>query len=249
MERPHRDCGTLREGSTWDRAARNGTSGDSATGNRPSGYRATRDSAAWQSAARWRVAKSLELFSCFFRNAWRISLITWDPVANRESYVPWKEGENVQIHTSNERNRRTVRFVLARSFRIPPHREYLECSCRCPIPSRLLKNYFDTLGTWDCWKSRTGPETPAGCSKRPSSHPPNPGAPRRAFPRARPQRARGRGVHTALRVNRSPIVWILANGETPSGVSLFALDPLHHENTAMGAPTKLADFFNILLVR
>jgi hypothetical protein len=38
----------------------------------------------------------------------------------------------------------------------------------------------------------------------------------------------------------------LANGETPSGLSLFAEDPLHQGRTAMGAPTKLAVFFNTL---
>ena len=50
-------------------------------------------------------------------------------------------------------------------------------------------------------------------------------------------------------MNRSPFAWILANGETPSGLSLFASDPLHQDSAAMGAPTKLADFCNILLVR
>src|SRR5687768_486280 len=53
----------------------------------------------------------------------------------------------------------------------------------------------------------------AGCSKSQPSHPPNPGAPRRAFSPARPQRAKRRDV-----------------------------EPLSD------ARTKLADFFNILLL-
>jgi hypothetical protein len=44
---------------------------------------------------------------------------------------------------------------------------------------------------------------------------------------------------------RGPVAHRDATGE--SYVELFALDPLHHESMAMGAPTKLADFFNILL--
>ena len=56
----------------------------------------------------------------------------------------------------------------------------------------------------------------------------------------------GEEVHIALCVNRLPVEWVLANGETPSGLSLFASDPLHQERTAMGALTKLADFFSIL---
>lgn len=37
-----------------------------------------------------------------------------------------------------------------------------------------------------------------------------------------PTERRGEAVHTPLRVNRSLIEWGLANGETPSGLSLFA---------------------------
>jgi hypothetical protein len=39
----------------------------------------------------------------------------------------------------------------------------------------------------------------------------------------------------------------LGERRDPSGLSLFALDPLHQEKTAMGTPTPLADFFSILL--
>jgi len=53
-------------------------------------------------------------------------------------------------------------------------------------------------------------------------------------------------VHTALRVGRSSLEWILANGKSPpvlptSEKSLLSVEPLSE------ARTKLADFFSILL--
>jgi hypothetical protein len=57
---------------------------------------------------------------------------------------------------------------------------------------------------------------------------------------------RGEEVHTALRVGRSPLEWILANGE-----SLPALPtsekPLLNVEPLSEARTKLGDFFSILL--
>jgi hypothetical protein len=57
-------------------------------------------------------------------------------------------------------------------------------------PSTLRKNCFRPLRLSQTGRAQSTKGRPAGCSKRPSSHPPNPGAPRRAFPRARPQRAK-----------------------------------------------------------
>jgi hypothetical protein len=49
-----------------------------------------------------------------------------------------------------------------------------------------------------------------------------------------------REVYATLRVNRSRFAWILANGETASGLSLFALDLLHldplHDEERNGYP-------------
>jgi hypothetical protein len=57
---------------------------------------------------------------------------------------------------------------------------------------------------------------------------------------------RGEEVHTALRVGRSPLQWILANGKAPSAFQtsenfLLSVEPLSD------ARTILADFFSILL--
>jgi hypothetical protein len=57
---------------------------------------------------------------------------------------------------------------------------------------------------------------------------------------------RGEEVHTALRVGRSPLQWVLANGKAPpvlptSKELLFNVEPLSD------ARTMLADFFSILL--
>jgi hypothetical protein len=57
---------------------------------------------------------------------------------------------------------------------------------------------------------------------------------------------RGEEVHTALRVGRSPLQWVLANGKAPtvlptSGELLFNVRPLSKVKTT------LADFFSILL--
>ena len=105
------------------------------------------------------------------------------------------------------------------------------------------------------------------------SHPPDPGAPRRASPRPRVHRAKRRGgtyrtlcepaahrakpsvltpleksasgfrVSSALRVNRSPSGWIVASGEAHSALSLLALDPLHQERKSNGAPDKAGRLF------
>jgi hypothetical protein len=57
---------------------------------------------------------------------------------------------------------------------------------------------------------------------------------------------RGEEVHTALRVGRSPLQWVLANGKAltvlpTSEELLFNVEPLSE------ARTTLADFFSILL--
>ena len=61
---------------------------------------------------------------------------------------------------------------------------------------------------------------------------------------ARPQRVKGRGGPTALRVDRSPVKWNLANGKAspvlPTSDGLFLnVEPLSE------ASTLLAGFFNI----
>jgi hypothetical protein len=72
--------------------------------------------------------------------------------------------------------------------------------------------------------SRIESVKPAGCSKRPSSA------------------AAASEVANHTRGTRCSS---LCNGSKT--LSLFASDPLHQERKAMGVPTKLADFFNILL--
>ena len=58
---------------------------------------------------------------------------------------------------------------------------------------------------------------------------------------------RGEEVQTALRVDRSPLEWILANGKAPTVLPtseefLFNVEPRSE------ARTKVADFFSIMLV-
>jgi hypothetical protein len=57
----------------------------------------------------------------------------------------------------------------------------------------------------------------------------------------------GEEVQTALRVGRSPVEWILANGKAPTVLPtseefLFNVEPRSE------ARTKVADFFSIMLV-
>ncbi len=85
-------------------------------------------------------------------------------------------------------------------------------------PSRLLKNYLDTLDTQDQNRAHVRSEGSAGCSKRPS-HPPG-GYPGRSERR----------------------------GEAYSGYPLlFPLQRVQNVEPLSDARTKLADFFNILL--
>jgi len=57
---------------------------------------------------------------------------------------------------------------------------------------------------------------------------------------------RGEEVQTALRVGRSPVRWVLANGKAPT---VFAISEkfLLNVTPLSDARTKLADFFSILL--
>ena len=57
---------------------------------------------------------------------------------------------------------------------------------------------------------------------------------------------RGEEVHTALRVGRSPLEWILANGKSPP-VLPTSEKPLLNVEPLSDARTPLADFFSILL--
>jgi hypothetical protein len=59
---------------------------------------------------------------------------------------------------------------------------------------------------------------------------------------------RGEEVQTALRVGRSPLEWILANGKSPP-VLPSSEKPLLNVEPLSEARTLLADFFNILLAR
>ena len=58
---------------------------------------------------------------------------------------------------------------------------------------------------------------------------------------------RGEEVHTALRVGRSPLEWILANGKSPP-VLPSSEKPLLNVEPLSEARTKLADFLSILLI-
>src|SRR6267143_1737928 len=114
------------------------------------------------------------------------------------------------------------------------------------IPVRLRKNYCSTSELR--WPARLGlwENTMQDAQKGQTSHPPNPGAPRRALSQARRSERRGEEVHTALRVGRSPLLWVLANGKAPTAFPtseklLLNVEPLS------AARTKLADFFSILL--
>ena len=58
---------------------------------------------------------------------------------------------------------------------------------------------------------------------------------------------RGEEVHTALRLGRSPVGWILANGKAPT-VLPTSEKPLLNVEDLNDARTKLVDFFSILPV-
>ena len=60
--------------------------------------------------------------------------------------------------------------------------------------SRLRKNFMRTLEFHRSVHLGQQEHTTQDAQKGQTSHPPNPGAPRRAVPRARPQRAKRRGV-------------------------------------------------------
>ena len=93
---------------------------------------------------------------------------------------------------------------------------------------------------------RENPVSTQDAQKGQTSHPPNPGAPRRAFPQARPQRAKRRGG--TYRTLCRPFARRMDLGERkiPSSASglrktFFNVEPLSD------ARTTLADFFSILL--
>jgi hypothetical protein len=58
---------------------------------------------------------------------------------------------------------------------------------------------------------------------------------------------RGKEVQTALRVSRSPLQWILANGKAPPALPTSEI-LIRYVETLSEARTKLADFLSILLV-
>ena len=58
---------------------------------------------------------------------------------------------------------------------------------------------------------------------------------------------RGEEVQTALRVGRSPLEWILANGKTPPALPTFE-NLIRYVEPLSEARTMLADFFSILLM-
>ena len=53
-------------------------------------------------------------------------------------------------------------------------------------------------------------------------------------------------VQTTRWVGRSPLQWVLANGETPSAIPTFK-DLVRHVEGLNEARTPLADFFSVLL--
>jgi hypothetical protein len=64
---------------------------------------------------------------------------------------------------------------------------------------------------------------------------------KKAVQQGRSQR-RPEEVQTALRVGRLPLEWILANGKTPSAISI-SLNLLRYVEDLNDARTPLADFF------
>jgi hypothetical protein len=91
--------------------------------------------------------------------------------------------------------------------------------CKKPLPvahfpSSVLTNEMAPPETTPRLRSLTEAEWPAGCPERPDISPAHPCAPRRAFSRARPQRAKRRGGTTRTLCGRSPLEWILANGNS-----------------------------------
>ena len=79
-----------------------------------------------------------------------------------------------------------------------------------------------------------------------TSHPPIPGAPRRALPKQGRSERRGEEVQTALRVGRSPLQWILANGKAPPALPTTE-NLIRYVEPLSDARTMLAGFFSILL--
>ena len=65
---------------------------------------------------------------------------------------------------------------------------------------------------------------------------------KKAVQQGRSQR-RPEEVQTALRVGRSPLEWILANGKTPSAISI-SLNLLRYVEDLNDARTTLEDFFH-----
>jgi hypothetical protein len=112
--------------------------------------------------------------------------------------------------------------------------------------SRLRKNSVGTSEFHWCVRLGLRGHIAQDAQKGQTSHPPNPGAPRRAVPRARPQRAkRRRGTdHTSC----GPFALAMDLGERKSPSSASDLRESHwYVELLSEARTKLADFFSILL--
>jgi hypothetical protein len=112
------------------------------------------------------------------------------------------------------------------------------CYHSCKKLSRLREKYT-------CVAQRK--DTPAGCSKRGPSHPPNPGAPRRALSQARPK------ASEEPRRYKPHFVWAVrpCNGswrtEKPPTLLPTSDELLFNVEDLNDARTLLADFFSILL--
>ena len=98
------------------------------------------------------------------------------------------------------------------------------------------------------WSARLGQRghIAQDAQKGQTSHPPNPGAPRRAVPRARTQRAKRRGG--TYRTLCGPFALAMGLGERKSPYSVSDSEKLLlNVEPLSDVRTKLADFFSILL--
>ena len=87
---------------------------------------------------------------------------------------------------------------------------------------------------------------PQDAQKGQTSHPPNPGAPRRALPKQGRSRVETGGCTDRTSWGRSPVHWILANGKTPP-VWPTSKNLYRHVEDFDEPRTTLAGFFSILL--
>ena len=89
---------------------------------------------------------------------------------------------------------------------------------------------------------------PQDAQKGQTSHPPNPGAPRRAVPRARPQRPTKDGPSKLARL-RCPLMARMSPPLRASNEGFLKPRVARAQGTHRAIPLLLADFFSVLLAQ